>query len=230
MLSREALGDDALEIDTRLVRDVAPDVLDGDGRLRVMPAAFWAATTVRERALFGHRHGAYVLPTIELVEHLAGLIDGRKAIEIGAGNGVLAQALGIPATDSRQQEDPRVQAIYRSMFSQPVVAYGSNVEHLHASRAVRVHKPQVVIGSWVTWKYDPTRPDAKGNDQGVDEFDVLRHCDTYILIGNTKVHAPGPLWERRHEVSHPPYLFSRAHNGTPDFIAVWQGIGRGLRR
>src|SRR5262245_10991707 len=66
-------------------RHLAPDVLDNRGRLRVMPAAYWATTTPAERALFGHRHGLYSFPTVELVDHLREVIAGRVAIEIGAG-------------------------------------------------------------------------------------------------------------------------------------------------
>lgn len=46
-------------LDPTKIRDLAPEALGPDGRLRVLPAAFWAGTTPAERALFGHRHGLY---------------------------------------------------------------------------------------------------------------------------------------------------------------------------
>lgn len=91
-------------------RDISADVLDGSGRLRILPAAYWATTTPPERGLFCVRHGVYCLVTEELVAYLREAIAGRSAIEIGAGNGVLAEALGIPATDNFMQTWPQ----YRS--------------------------------------------------------------------------------------------------------------------
>ncbi|HEY3283412.1 MAG TPA: hypothetical protein VGN26_14180 [Armatimonadota bacterium] len=47
----------------------------------------------------------YQFPTRELVLWLQELIRGRRAIEIGAGNGWLGWHLGIPMTDSYQQSE-----------------------------------------------------------------------------------------------------------------------------
>ena len=91
----------AVQIPVTGVRDLSSDLLDDLGYLRVVPAAFFEDTTVQERALFGNRHGIYGLLTTELVEWLQDRISGRTAIEIGAGNGSLAHALGIAATDSK---------------------------------------------------------------------------------------------------------------------------------
>lgn len=209
-------------LDPTSIRDIAPEVLDDRGCLRVLSAAYWVTTTPDERALFGHRHGLYSFPTVELVEHLRGIIGGRSAIEIGAGHGVLAEALGIPATDNRMQEWPKYRAIY-AVTGQPAVPYGPNVVDCHASRAVRRYKPQVVVGCWVTHLYDPARYEAGGNEVGVDEEDILRHCETYVVVGNEKVHAGKKVWNRPHKVEYPPFVYSRAHNGTRDFIATWRG-------
>jgi hypothetical protein len=222
----------AFELNPDEIRDIAPDVLDPEtGRMRVLPASYWAGTTLEERALFGHRHGIYSFPTVELVERLTELIAGRTAIEIGAGHGVLAEALGIRATDSRQQE----QAMYRAELAlmgtgQPPVRYGPKVIEAHASRAVRRYRPQVVIGCWVTHKYDPARHAAGGNEVGVDEVDILRNCENYIVVGNEKVHAGKTIWARRHRIEYPDFVYSRAVNGTREFIAIWPGGGRGAGR
>lgn len=209
-------------LDPEHIRDIASEVLDGQCRLRLLPAAYWATTTADERALFGHRHGLYSFPTVELVELLRGIIGGRSAIEIGAGHGVLAEALGIPATDNRMQEWDKYRAIY-AVTGQPAVPYGHNVVDCHASRAVRRYKPQVVIGCWVTHKYDAARHGAGGNEVGVDEEDILRHCEAYVVVGNEKVHAGKKIWARPHAVEYPPFVYSRARNGTRDFIATWRG-------
>jgi hypothetical protein len=203
-------------------RDISAEVLDERGRMRVLPAAFWAATAPAERMLFGYTHGIYSFPTVELVDRLRELIDGRSAIEIGAGHGVLAEALDIPATDSRQQEKEP----YRSRIiaeGQPPVRYGDNVSELHAIRAIRRHRPKVVIGCWVTHKYRRDRHWAGGNAAGVVEEEVIANCQAYIFVGNERVHRHKSIWSLPHEIEYPDYVYSRAMNGTRDFIAVWPG-------
>lgn len=202
------------------VRDLAPEVLGEDGRMRVLPAAYWATTTLDERALFGHRNGLYLFPTTELVEYLRSLIHGRKAIEIGAGNGVLAEELGIKATDSKQQVKPKYAAWYKSL-NQPPVPYGPNIIEMDGESAVRRFKPEVVIGCWVTHKYDPRRHGAGGNEAGIREEYVIERCQSYVHIGNQDVHRGKAIWKREHTIIRPDWLYSRAHNGTPDEIAIW---------
>lgn len=207
-------------IDRKGVRDLAPEVLDDTGRLKVLPAEYWAGTTWQERAVFGVSHGIYGFPTTELVEYLGNLINGRRAIEIGAGHGVLAEALGIPGTDSHQQLVPKYRVVYE-LAGQAIVPYGPNVEKIDARAAVRKYKPDVVIGSWVTHKYDPKRPFAAGNEVGVDQKPILRRVKTYVAIGNDHVHRHDPLWDLPHEKIHPAWVYSRAMNGSPDFVATW---------
>jgi len=216
------MSSEYIELDPNQIRDLRPLVLGLDGRMQVLPASFWASTTTHERAAFGNRTGIYGFPTVELVERLRELIKGRSAIEIGAGNGVLAEALGIPGTDSFQQLMPLYRRIYeRGNFT--IVPYGPKVVEMHASRAVRHFKPDVVIGCWVTHKYDRKQHARGGNEVGIDEPDILRHCSTYVFVGNEKVHRDTPLWDREHVIEYPPYVFSRAHNGSRDFIATFRG-------
>ncbi len=207
------------------VRSIAADVLGDDGRLRVLPAEYWASTTVGERAYFGHLYGIYSFPTMELVEHLQAIIAGRPAIEIGAGHGVLAEVLGIPATDSFQQEQEPYRSYY-DRIGQPRVRYGPNVVRCEAASAVRRYRPKVVIACWVTELYDPRRHEVGGNEAGVDEADVIRHCDEYVLVGNERVHSRKAIMSRPHDIEYPPFVYSRAANGTRDFIAIWR---RGAR-
>lgn len=210
-------------LDPLTTRDIAPSVLDSFGRLRVMPSEFWASTTPEERGWFGHQYGAYLFPTVELVASLLALIDGRKAIEIGAGNGVLAEALGITATDSRQQEAPEYRAIYAAT-GQPTVRYGSNVVTIDAHAAVNRYQPEVVVASWVTHKWDPARPEAGGNEAGVREEWIIDNCAEYIFIGNEKVHQHKSIWQRLpHGIAYRSFIYSRAMNGTRDFLASWPG-------
>ena len=208
-------------VDPRSIRDLSPDILAAPGRPRIMPADYYRQTTSQERAVFGQRHGIYSLPTVELINWVKGVIGSRSAIEIGAGHGGLAAALGIPATDNRMQEHPAIRAHF-ALIRQPVVTYGNNVERLAAQDAIAKYKPQVVVASWVTHVYREDRDEAEGNMFGVDEDAVLDAVDAYIFIGNTKVHAPKTIWSRPHKIIQPDWIFSRAINGSPDFVAVWE--------
>lgn len=208
-------------IDPAKTRDISNLLLDGNARLRVVPARILEETTVDERLLFGVRQGLYSFPTDELCAFLAARIAGRSAIEVGAGHGVLAAALGIAATDNRQQEEPAIRAYY-DFLGQPVVPYGDHVEKLDAAEAVAKHRPQVVIACWVTHIYNPARPEAGGNASGVNEAEIIAACDEYIFVGNEHVHRAKPIWALSHEKITPPWLYSRAGNGSRDFIAIWR--------
>lgn len=216
------LGDGFHSVDPRKIRDLRPDVLDANGRMRILPASFWASTTPGERAWFGACTGIYSFPTVELVARLKEIIAGRKAIEIGAGNGVLAEALGIVATDNFQQRMPKYKLLY-ALQRWTTVPYGDNVVDMHASRAVRHYKPDVVIGCWVTHKYDPRAHARGGNEIGVDEPDILRHCAAYVFVGNKETHALKPIWDRPHSIEYPSYVYARAPIEGRDFIAIFPG-------
>jgi hypothetical protein len=212
---------DTFTIDPNRVGDLSNRLLDAQGRLRVVLARELEFTTPEERLLFGVRHGIFGFPTQELVDFLRTRIAGRTAIEIGSGHGVLAQALGIPATDNRQQEDEDIRACYRAI-GQFTVPYGDHVEKLDAAAALAAYRPQVVIACWVTHRFEADRVHAGGSSTGVDEAAVIAECDEYIFIGNERVHAHKPIWALPHEKLTPPWMFSRAVNGSADFVAIWR--------
>jgi len=209
-------------LDTRDLRDIASDCLDETGRLRVMPASYYASIKPEERAWFALRHGFYCLPTVELADWLRRFISARSAIEIGAGNGVLAQYLGIPATDSYMQDDPSIRLYYK-VHGQPTIPYGPNVERIEALDAAKKYEPGIILGSWITHRWDPQDPSRGGNMYGPDLPAILRHCSQYVLIGNELTHGANPLWARKHEVVYPPWLYSRSLNHGREFIAIWNG-------
>lgn len=183
--------------DPASIRDISPLLLDTHGRLRVVPAIILAETTAQERLLFGVRQGLYSFPTEELCDFLRNRINGKVAIEVGAGHGTLAKALNIPATDSRVQEEAAVIAHYQQI-GQTTVPYGEHVEKPGAMSAVQKYKPNVVIGCWVTHVFDERRPDAGGNMFGIDEAKLIDSCDEYIVVGNEQVHAHKPIWAIQH--------------------------------
>lgn len=171
--------------------------------------------------LFGVRHGLYSFPTEELCSFLQERIAGRSAIEIGAGHGLLARTLSIPATDNRQQEDDKVKSYYE-VIGHPTVPYGDNVEKLDARAAVERYRPNVVVACWVTHRFDASRPDAEGSVEGVDEATIISSCDEYIFVGNEQVHSRKPILALPHERFYPSWVYSRAINGSRDFIAIWR--------
>lgn len=219
------LHTDTFAIDPTKVRDISSHLLDDQGRLRITPARVLQETTAEERLMFGVRQGIYSFPTDELCDFLRSRIEGRIAIEIGAGHGLLAEALTIPATDNRQQEDPELRAYYEQI-GQPTVPYGENVEKLDAVAAVKKYRPNVVIACWVTHRFDPAQPHAGGSVTGVDEASLIESCDEYIFIGNEHVHAHKPIWKMPHEKLTPSWLYSRAVNGSPEFVATWRRCQR----
>jgi hypothetical protein len=200
------------------------EALDERGNLRTMPADYYAQFTREELAAFGNITGNYLFPTTELVRWLCERIAKRTAIEVGAGNGALGRALYIPATDNYLQCVPEV-AQYYLAHGQPLTRYGDTVINLDAHAAVEHFKPQVIIAAWLTHRYDAKHHELGGSVYGPDESQLIAACEEYIFIGNERVHAAKPIW-RTHEaveVLQPPWLYSRAINGSPDFIACFKG-------
>lgn len=198
-----------------------------NGVLKVMPAEFFRQFRQADLSGFCHRHGLYLLPTIELVDQINGLImqasPTRSAIEIGSGNGTLGKALGIPCTDSLMQSDPHVRALYE-MSGQPVVNYGAHVEQLDALAAVNRYRPEVVVASWVTHIYDPTEHQRGGNMYGVDEVALLQKIKRYIFVANMNPHALKPLLCIPHKTIPTDYIFSRGIDATKNALLVWEHV------
>ncbi|MDO9352788.1 MAG: hypothetical protein Q7T55_03785 [Solirubrobacteraceae bacterium] len=107
--------------------------------------------------------GIYCFYSGALVRRLAGLIDGRRALEVAAGDGTLsrflrAEGVAITATDDH---------------SWSAVAFPEDVEKLGAAQAVKQYEPEVVICSW---------PPA-GNDFEAAIF-AAPSVQLYVVIGS----------------------------------------------
>lgn len=196
-------------------------VIDENGRPRVVPASVFAGVDQANIAALCVKHAFYGVVTCELVEFIREQINGRCAIEIGAGNGVLAEALNITGVDNRMQDWPWVRATYE-MSQQPTVRYGANVVHMDGIEALSHYRPQVVIGNWLTHFYRPERHWAGGNMYAPDERQILENVETFILVGNSKTHAGHSLLDNAHDTYEPSWLYSRAVRGT-NFVKVWLG-------
>lgn len=203
------------------VRDLSPWLVNERGEYVVLPASELAETSWQERATFGHHRAMYVLPTVELVEWLRVFIGNRSAVEVGSGCGALARAVGMRATDNYLQTFPEVASLYR-MAGQPLIEYGPDVERIDANEAARLYRPDVIVGAWMTHRYNPAEHGRGGSVYGPDFDDLLEHCADLVLICNTSTHALHPMLARPHQRITPPWLFSRAQTGR-DFIGVWKG-------
>lgn len=207
-------------IDATGLNDLAERAISPSGRLLVMPSSFYQDALPAERAMLCVRHGYYLLPTFELVAFLKELIAGRHAIEIGSGNGVLAEALDIRATDNYMQQWPEIRVIY-DRAQQAVCEYGWNVERIDGVEAAQKYKPQVIVASWLTHKWRETAPHRKGNQWAPDEQHLLTLCDELIFIGNSSAHKDHSLLRLNHLHYEMPFIYSRAVRGK-DFVGCWK--------
>lgn len=195
--------------------------------VKLLPASFWRRLPPPDLQAFCWAFARYGIPTLEAVDYLTQLIRGRKAIEIGAGAGDWAYHLGITATDSKIQATQDTQAALL-MGGQPPVIYGPNVQQLEAAEAVALHRPEVVIGSWVTQWFDPEKDivgEAQAFEHGVNELDLLASpwVETYMVVGNMNVHGRKRARRLPHVVLKEPALglVSRAREPQKNCLFVW---------
>lgn len=194
------------------------------GRLQVLPAAEFKKFDQELISIFCVKNAFYGLPTTELVEWLRQKIGTRSAIEIGAGNGALGRALGIPMTDSFQQDEPEIKAYYQSI-RQPTIRYGKDVERFTYRQAIEKFKPEVVIGCWVTQLWRDHSDDGNGNINGIDEEWILDKVPCYIHIGHTGPHGRKRILQRPHQAFKFEWLFSRSMTAEDCIIYVWDRSG-----
>lgn len=201
------------------VTDISPEVISDDGKVKLLPAEMWKKYRWDDFRVFCHMKGRYGIPTCELISFLTKVIDGRNAIEIGAGAGDLGCMLNIRMTDSRQQERPEIIAAYKAM-RQPVIKYPKDVEKLESLEAVYKYKPQVVIGSWIT-TYAPKEMPYGSNPYGIKEEKILKLVETFILIGNIDTHGDKPIMKIPHEEHYADWMVSRGKNQENNRIWIW---------
>lgn len=192
-----------------------------DGKFQILPFEFWQKFTPEQIQLFCLKYAFYGVPTTDLIEWLKPRIEDKKTIEIGAGNGILAKALNIKAFDNYQQNMPRYTLIY-DLTQQPRIKYGANVIEMEANMAVKKTRPKIVIGSWITERYDPLFHEYGGNEIGPWQRDIIKRVETYYLIGNTDVHNNPKVMDLR-PIIHQIPLVSRAHNPENNVIFEFKG-------
>lgn len=170
---------------------------------------------------FGVKHAMYVLPTIQLIRNLNILIGDSQVVEIGSGNGILGKALGIRCTDNFCQDRPEVKSFYRESGQTPV-KYGSHVEKRDAEWVAKKWRPDIIIGSWITHKYNPLT--KTGNVYGPDEEVILDNCKQYIMLGNKGVHRDKPILKYRPDIidNFPGYV-TKSINPENNCVYIFKG-------
>jgi len=211
-------------IDPAHIRDITSQVFHPNGEWRLRNDAYWKTTTPNERALLGHVHGLYHLPTRELCEWLFDHCKGQDAIELCAGRGLLCEALGIPGYDNMMQSWKSIANKYAAM-GQPTIKYGKHVREGDANAVARERKPDIIITAWMTHRYDPRQHERGGNEHGPDHVQLLTQCRELIFIGNMRTHQHHPLLRYEHKRIPVP-VYSRAQGGE-DFAAIFIGHRRG---
>ena len=202
------------------INDLEETVMKGD-RVLAMPLDFYQQFERNKLLFFMHQKGLYTLPTTQLIDWLSSNIIG-KAIEIACGNGAIGRALGIPLTDNRMQEWPQIQLLYL-MQGQKTVTYPKDVEALEGMEAVIKYRPDTVIGSFVTEKFQPGIS-KQGNVFGVDEVLLLTKVRRYINIGNLNTHHGKPIYALKHASYNFDWLITRAKDQSLNRIFVWTSV------
>lgn len=195
-------------------------LLDERNIMRLIPYQSYDNFDRQSLRVWCHHNARYGLPNIELVEWLKRKIEGKKTLEIGSGHGDLAFWLEIKATDNWNQEQPDVKEYYR-LLGQPTIKYPDFVEKIDALNAIKKHKPEIVIASWVTHLFDPANEKAGGNMYGVQELDIVKSGITYIFIGNLGIHRDKPILRLKHTELKFPFVKSRAADPSLDRILIW---------
>jgi len=223
---------------TRELPNVNIDYLDNmllrNGRMRLLSVGQFREVPHDHLLVWAQKRGRYGFPTRELIEFLRATLGRRRVIEIGAGMGDLGAHVEMTMTDSHMQTRPDIAQLYMAMGA-AAIAPPSDVEKLTAYDAVRKYKPQVVVASWVTQLYQPgdeghgenLRPAKKigSSVYGVDEFDILKNCETYIHIGNRDVHGDKRLLNLPHAEIEADFLVSRGFDQSKNVIYIWNRDG-----
>lgn len=212
------------KLDLENIEDISSNLLMPNGKLMLRSYTYYEKISRPNLQYFCHKHARYGIPTVELINYIQSLIDGRSAIEIGAGNGDLGYHLRIPMTDSKIQDEPEVREYYKSV-DQPTIDYPKDVEKLEALEAIQKYKPQVVVGSWLT-TFSPCVVDYNSSPYGIEEDQILNLVETYILIANLNVHGDKPILKEPHEEVVAPWIMSRSMNSENNRLFIWNNPNR----
>ena len=191
-------------------------------RIKLQPASAYSEILRNDLQTWMHYRNRYILPTVELVNWLKAKIDGRRAIEVGAGSDDLSYHLGIQAIGSNPVlcADARTIPLLPSQI--PTRAAYSGLHELDDMQAILELRPDVAIGAWIPDKFT----DNFGNlsKYAPNECQIIQNTE-YVHIGCESIHGRSSLLGFPHEVVKIPGLVSRANLSPPDnVIHVWKKL------
>ncbi len=128
----------------------------------------WAASELQ-------RQGVWSVPTQDLSEKIAGLSQGRRVLELGAGNGLLCHSLRRQGVDVTAVDDESW-----SLGGKSIRARGVEVLRMDATQALKQFSPEVVICSW-----------APVGNQFEREIFTTKSVQTYLAISSRHSFASG---------------------------------------
>lgn len=204
--------------------DYLDEILLKQGQLQVVPMLVLAAVPQLHLSIWGNKNGVYCFPTTELIDWLKDQIDGRSAIEICSGTGVIGRALGIPRTDSYFQTRPEIVAYY-AIYGQKPIYPPDDVLKFEANEAVDHFKPAVVLGSYITQKHvdgdELATPKIGSSHYGIDELSLLPKVETYIAVGNKSTHGDKRILKFPHTTYNFPWIYTRSVKPEFNEITIW---------
>jgi hypothetical protein len=136
---------------------------------------------------------------------------------------MLGKLLGIKSTDSYLQVRNKNVSQYYDIAGQPRISYPQRVLEISANDVHRRLKPEVIIGSYVTWgsKLKNDYLNLSASYYGPDMERLYRDINTIILIGNETVqsHTTNPILIYSHEeYTNIPGMITRSN---PDYNKIW---------
>lgn len=204
-------------------------LLDENNLLRPVPTKLLNSIPQNHLLLWGTDHAVWQFPTIELIDWLKVQIGGRKALEICAGNGAIGRALGVTSTDNRSQSRPYVQRNMQAIYGAAILESATtnppkDVKKFEAVEAIRIFRPQIVFGCFVTPK--GRREDAaKGimcNAYGPDMKELLSRVPVFIHFGNKATHFENPIYKIPHEEYKFDWLFTKTFDPSLNRVWIWK--------
>jgi len=190
-------------------------------RIKLLPVSVYSGIDRTELRIWCHYRARYLIPTIELINWLSDRIDGRRAIEIGAGNGDLGYHLGILAIDNGCQQYANVKLSYL-LSGQVPTNPPADMKRIDAIQAIHDYRPEVAIGAWITDKF--VDGSTEGNIYSPNGYQIIQNVE-YIRIGTEKIHGRSKILEFPHETVKPLGLISRTITNPPDdVIHIWKKL------
>ena len=197
-------------------------LLDTNNRIKLLPAATYQASARQELRIWMYHRNRYCIPTVELVDWLKAKIDGRSAIEIGAGNDDLAYYLGIRAISNQRtmSASSYITVLFPGQIPTRVIT--SSVHHMDVTQAIYELRPEVAIGAWIPDKFTDN---YRGTlNYAPNDYQIIQNAD-YIHIGTEKIHGKCRILGFPHEAFKPQGLVSRTSESPPDdVIHVWKKL------